>query len=192
MIKSDRVRDKSSSKRTVSYYAIKGCMDAGLWDLELNRRSITRHFYEGVGSKKTGWMSQTVQGLHSEAKRAARKYVATADHVLAAQGIGYFVCSNWDIYSNFEKFCEVWRQASQTCDVTSEENKKLRTWTGENSSIVFCPINERYARSGIRVYKENLGYNDTNIKDVPFSYPFEIPEGYLEWEEKFLLQERAA
>ena len=45
---------KSESKKRVSFSAIRGCMDDGLWDLVLHRRDITRQFYEGIGKAKTG------------------------------------------------------------------------------------------------------------------------------------------
>jgi len=173
---------KSESKKRVSFSAIRGCMDDGLWDLVLHRRDITRQFYEGIGKSKTGWMSLEAMDLIADGR------LPTADHVLAPQTTAYFICDNWDTYCDFDKYCEIWDIASQTCDVTSEQNQMLRQWTGKTSAEVLCPINERYNRCGIRLYKENTGFNDRVI-DTPFNYPFEIPEGYLEYEAKTLLLE---
>ena len=176
--------NKSDTKKRVSYSAIRGCMDDGLWDLVLHRRDITRQFYESISKFKTGWMSLEAKDLIENGIE-----LPTADHVLAPQTTAYFICDNWNTYCNFDKYCEIWNIASQTCDVTSEQNKKLRKWTGKTSAEVFCPINERYERCGIRLYKENTGMND-RVVDKPFSYPFQIPEGYLEYESKNLLLEK--
>ena len=175
--------NKSDAKKRVSYSAIRGCMDDGLWDLVLHRRDITRQFYESISKIKTGWMSLEAQDLIENGE------LPTADHVLAPQTTAYFICDNWNTYCDFDKYCEIWDMASQTCDVTSEQNKKLRKWTGKTSAEVLCPIYERYERCGIRLYKENTGMND-RVVDKPFSYPFQIPEGYLEYESKNLLLEK--
>tara|TARA_B110000285_G_C15038801_1_gene570733 strand:+ start:737 stop:1273 length:537 start_codon:yes stop_codon:yes gene_type:complete len=171
---------KSESKKRVSFSAIRGCMDDGLWDLVLHRIAITRHFYEGIGKSKTGWMSLEAMDLIKDGT------LPTEDHVLAPQTTAYFICDNWDIYCDFDKYCKIWDIASQTCNVTSEQNRRLRKWTGKTSAVVLCPINERYKRCDIRLYKENTGFNDRVIQE-PFNYPFIIPEGYLEYESKTLL-----
>ncbi len=182
-----RLTEKKESKCKVTYNGLAGCMNAGLWDLSIYKRDMTRIFYEGVSGLRTGWESKAAQDM----KMNDKNFKPTFDHVLAPQTTAYFICDNWDRFQDFEEFRKIYLIASQVCAVTSYENNELKKWTGKDSSQVLCPINERYNRCGIRLYHKNVGWNDTHL-ETPFHYPFEVPEGYLEYEAKTLLQEEGA
>ena len=157
--------------------AMSGVMDRGGWKQTRHKRSATRVFYEGCGSISTGFMSKTARD------NRRKKLKVCSDHVTAPQSLSYFVYDNWDKYSNFTNFQDVWTIGSQTAWVSTSENNMLKKWTDKKSAgNVYCSIIDRYRKCGIRLYKENYGWT--------WDWPFDLPEGFLEYEGKFLLQEK--
>ena len=166
----------SLSKCEITWMAMSGVMDRNGWEQTRHKRSATRVFYNGCGSISTGFMSDVAKD------RRAKKLKVCGDHVAVPQTFSWFVYENWDKYSNFTDFQEVWTMGSQIAYVSTPENNMLKEWTDrKNAGIVYCSIVDRYKNSGIRLYKENYGYT--------WDYPFDLPDGFLEFEAKVLLQE---
>jgi len=167
----------SLSKCEVAYAACSGVMDHNCWEQTRHKRSATRNFYNNLGSLSTGFMSEVAK------TRRAQKLPVCGDHVTAPQSLSYFMFDKWDKYSNFTDFQEIWTIGSQIAWVSTPENNKVKEWTDQKSAgIVYCSIVDRYKKSGIRLYKENYGWT--------WDWPFELPEGFLEYEGKHLLQEK--
>ena len=169
----------SLSKCEITWMAMSGIMDRNGWDQTRHKRSATRVFYNGCGSISTGFMSEVAKS------RRAQGLKVCGDHVTAPQSLSYFVYEDWDKYSNFTDFQEVWTMGSQTAWVSTPENNELKVWTERKTAgIVYCSIVDRYKKSGIRLYKPNYGYT--------WDWPFDLPDGFLEFEGKRLLQEKVA
>jgi len=167
----------SLSKCEVSHAACSGVMDRNMWEQTRHKRSATRVFYNGLGSLTTGFMSKVAKDSREQ------KLKVCQDHVTAPQSLAYFMYANWDKYSNFTDFQDIWKIGSQTAYVSTPENNKLKEWTEKKTaSVVYCSIVDRYKNSDIRLYKPNYGWT--------WEYPFDLPEGFLEFEAKVLLQER--
>jgi hypothetical protein len=164
------------SKAKVTYSALKGIISDGLWDYNINKRDITRHFYEGVGAYSSGYMSYAAQMLDSKER--------TKDHFISPQTYAYFLLDNWHIYIEWDMFLKEWIFCSQTIAVTSEENDKLKGFTLNNADTgniikVTASIVDRYELAGIKLYHDKV--------DVVDKFPFDVSEEFLEYERKYLL-----
>ena len=168
--------NKQNSKCKVTYSALNGIMNDGLWNTNINKRDITRHFYEGCGAYSSGYMSYDAQMLKSKDR--------TKDHFISPQTYAYFILDNWSIFSDYEKFKKEWWFCSQTIAVTSEENEKLKGFTINNADTggvikVTTSIINRYAEAGIKLYHDKV--------DVVDKFPFEMSELFLKYERDKLL-----
>ena len=167
---------KQISKCKVCYAALKGIMDAGLWDENINKRDCTRHYYEGCGAYTSGYMSLNAQMLPANKR--------TKDHFISPQTYAYYILDNWNIFNDFEKFMKEWIFCSQTIAVTSEENDILKGFTVNNADTggvikVTTSIINRYSDAGIRLYHDKV--------DIVDKFPFEVSEGFLKYEKEKLL-----
>ena len=167
---------KQMSKCTVTHACLQGIMNAGLWDHNINKRDITRHFYEGCGAYTSGYMSTDAQMLKSKER--------TKDHFISPQTYAYYLLDNWNIFVDFDKFKKEWFFCSQTIAVTSEENDKLKGFTINNADTggiikVTTSIINRYADAGIKLYHDKVDKVD--------KFPFEVSDEFLKYEEENLL-----
>ena len=169
-----KITNKSHTKARVTYSAVKGCMDDGLWMEQICKRDVTRHFYEGCGAYSSGWMSYEALELASKDR--------TKDHFISPQTYFYFLADNWNKFVIWENFLEEWKFCSQTIAVTSKQNDDLKGFTENIDGIikVKIPILERYSSLGIELYSEKYGTNDDK-------FPFTVSEEFLEYERKYLL-----
>jgi len=167
---------KQMSKCKVTYSALKGIMNDNLWDDNINKRDISRHYYEGVGAYTSGYMSVNAQMFKSKDR--------TKDHFISPQTYAYYILDNWNIFIDFEKFMKEWIFCSQTIAVTSEENDILKEFTLNNADTgniikVTTSIVNRYEDAGIKLYHDKVD----NINGFPFS----MSKEFLEYEQKNLL-----
>ena len=170
---------KQMSKCTVTHACLEGIMNAGLCNHNINKRDITRHFYEGCGAYTSGYMSTDAQMLKSKER--------TKDHFISPQTYAYYLLDNWNIFVDFDKFIKEWFFCSQTIAVTSEENNKLSGFTKNtfetgNVIKVKTSIVNRYSELGIDLYHEKNGLVMAGEK-----FPLPVSEHFLEYEEKNLL-----
>ena len=96
--------------------------------------------------------------------------------------------SRWEtIGESLETFFPHWVIASSGIDVTSEENKRLSSYTVNNESTgnllkVTLPLLERYGKEGIVILEKET------LKEVSFDVVAKnLDEGFSEWEKKDLL-----
>ena len=165
-----------NSKCKVTHSALKGIMNDGLWDYNINKRDCTRHFYEGCGAYASGYMSLDAQMLKSKER--------TKDHFISPQTYAYYILDNWRDFSDYEKFKKEWWFCSQTIQVTSEENDRLKGFTINNSNTggvikVTTSIINRYSDAGIKLYHDKV--------DVVDRFPFEVSKEFLKYEKENLL-----
>jgi hypothetical protein len=167
---------KQMSKCEVTYDALWGIMKRGSWEKNIKKRDCTRHFYEGVGSYTSGYMSNDALMLNSKDR--------CKDHFISPQTYAYYILDNWNIFIDFEKFMKEWIFCSQTIAVTSEENDRLKGFTLNNADTgniikVTVSIVDRYELAGIELYHDKV--------DVIDKFPFEVSEEFLKYERKYLL-----
>ena len=171
-----KLTHKQMSKCKVTHSALKGIMNDDLWDNNINKRDITRHFYEGVGAYTSGYMSTNAQMLYASER--------TKDHFISPQTYAYFILDNWSTFVDFDKFLPEWYFCSQTIAVTSEENDILKGFTVNNADTggvikVTTSIVDRYSDAGIQLYHDKI--------DVVDDFPFKVSKNFLEYEKKYLL-----
>jgi len=146
-------------------------------DEKLNRRLITRCYYEAVVNKSTGFVSR--EAMEPNAK-------TTDDHFATPQWIGRFIMDEGDIYlKDFEKFKEITEFVSQTIKVTKKENTKLAKQSSVISEIdgknvfIETSLQDKYKEAGIfPLYHKKNGF-------VHY-FPIDFPPDLLEYEKKFL------
>jgi hypothetical protein len=172
-----KITNKSHTKARVTYSAVNGCMNDGLWSEQICKRDVSRHFYEGCGAYSSGWMSYEALELPSKKR--------TKDHFISPQTYWYFLADNWDNYTKkWENFLKEWKFCSQTIAVTSEQNDELKGFTENIDGVikVKVPILERYSSLGIELYSEKHGTNDGI-----FPFAKDLSEEFIEYEERCLL-----
>jgi len=148
-------------------------------DPSIDRRYITRCYYEAVGKKSTGWVSK--KAMEPNAK-------TTHDHFATPQWIGRFIMDEGDIYlKDFEKFKEITEFASQTIKVTKKENTELAKQSSVISEIdgknvfIETSLQDKYEEAKIfPLYHKKSGIG------FVFDFPIDFPPGLLEYEKKFL------
>ena len=153
-------------------------------DPSIDRRYITRCYYEVVGKKSTGWVSR-------EARKDNAK--TTDDHFATPQWIGRFIMDEGDIYlKDFAKFREITEFASQTIKVTKRENTELAKQSSVISEIdgknvfIETSLQDKYQEAKIfpLYHKKNgIGY--------VYEFPIDFPPELLEYERKFLREEKS-
>lgn len=171
-----KLTHKQMSKCKVTHSALKGIMNDNLWDKNINKRDITRHFYEGVGAYTSGYMSEDAMMLYAKDR--------TKDHFISPQTYAYFILDNWNVFIDFDKFIKEWYFCSQTIAVTSEENDMLKGFTLNNADTgnvikVTTSIINRYSDAGIKLYHDKV--------DVVDRFPFEVSKEFLKYEKENLL-----
>lgn len=171
-----KLTPKQEAKCKVTHCALLGIANNSLWDLSINKRDITRHFYEGCASITSGYVSLDAQ--------MAPVKDTTKDHFISPQTYAYYIMDNWHIFSDYEKFKIEWYFCSQTIKVTKEENMRLKQFTVNNDNTggiikVTVPIIDRYKQANIRLY-----HDKEPITDV---FPFQPSENFIEYERKYLL-----
>ena len=165
-----------------AYKSLKLNFEDGDWFRDSAKRPITRTFYMQCKSFQTGFIS------NSSYLDIGNGSKFCFDHCFIPQVYCYYIMSRWEtIGESLETFFPHWVIASSGIDVTSEENKRLSSYTVNNESTgnllkVTLPFLERYGKEGIVILEKAA------LKDVWFDVVAKnLDEGFSEWEKKELL-----
>lgn len=165
-----------------AYKSLKLNFEDGDWFRDSAKRPITRTFYMQCKSFQTGFISNSA---YLEKRKGGK---VCFDHCFIPQVYCYYIMSRWEtIGESLETFFPHWVIASSGIDVTSEENKRLSSYTVNKESTgnllkVTLPLLERYGKEGIVILEKET------LKEVGFDVVAKnLDEGFSEWEKKELL-----
>lgn len=144
-----------------------------LWqnDPEIDKRSISRLFYDPAFKIPSGYRSQASmpEGVKT-----------TPDHCFSPCFLGYMVMDMPEVFLNdYTEFREFSIFAATTIIVTPKENSILSNQSGNTVLDITCSIKDKYAEANIRLFKEEDGY-------INGDFPIPIRPDVLEYEKQYL------